>query len=179
MKLDLRPLLAGDKLLSFDCELSLDAEDKDLLSVFSNASFPSPMKVKGDITNTAGYMRLVAELSIDYDTLCSRCLAPLSRSFAFDLEKTVAPKNIVDDLPEEKRYEYAIIEDGFLDLDQEIKPELMLEFPSRDICSDDCKGLCQKCGKNLNEGSCDCKTAEIDPRLAPLQKILDQMKKEK
>jgi uncharacterized protein len=52
-----------------------------------------------------------------------------------------------------------------------------MEFPSRFLCSDDCKGLCQRCGKNLNEGACNCGKDEIDPRLAPLKKILEEMKK--
>lgn len=178
MKLDLRPLLAGDKLLSFDYELKLDAADADSFSFLSDASFPSPMKVKGDITNTAGYMRMKLTLSVDYESMCARCLSPLSGSFALDLEKTVAPRDVLENLPEEKLDEYVIIDDGFLDMDEQLKEQLELEFPSRFLCDEDCLGLCQRCGKNLNEGKCDCPTHEIDPRLAPLQKILDQMKQD-
>ena len=178
MKLDLRPLLAGDKLLSFDYELTLDTNDEDSLSCLSDASFPSPMKVAGDITNTAGYMRMRLSLSVDYESFCARCLAPISGSFTLDLEKTVAPKDVLEDLPEEKLDEYVIIEDGFLDMDEQLKEQLEMEFPSRFLCDEDCAGLCQRCGKNLNEGKCNCPEHEIDPRLAPLQKILDQMKKD-
>ena len=81
MKLDLRPLLAGDKLLTFDYELKLDTDENDPLSCLSDASFPSPMKVWGDITNTAGYMRMTVSLSVDYESACARCLAPISGSF--------------------------------------------------------------------------------------------------
>ena len=178
MKLDLRPLLAGEKLLSFDYELLLDTADEDPLSSLSDASFPSPMKVRGDITNTAGYMRMRVTLSVDYETVCARCLTPIRGSFTHSLEKTVAPQNVLEDLPEEKLDEYVIIDDGFLNMDEQLKEEIELEFPSRFLCREDCKGLCQKCGKNLNDGECDCPKKEIDPRLAPLQKILDQMKKE-
>ena len=178
MKLDLRPLLAGDKLLSFDYELKLDTDDTDPLSCFSDASFPSPMKVKGDITNTAGYMRMSLSLSVDYESSCARCLSPVSGSFALDLEKTVAPRDVLVDLPEERLDDYVIIEDGFLDMDEQLKEQLELEFPARFLCHEDCRGLCQRCGKNLNEGECGCDTKEIDPRLLPLQKLLEQMKKE-
>ncbi|MBQ9085539.1 MAG: hypothetical protein IJY24_07805, partial [Clostridia bacterium] len=58
MRLDLRPLLAGDRLLSFDYELPLSVDPDDTASFLYGVSFPSPMKVKGEITNTAGYMRL-------------------------------------------------------------------------------------------------------------------------
>ena len=178
VKLDLRPLLAGEKLLSFDYELLLDTADEDPLSSLSDASFPSPMKVRGDITNTAGYMRMRVTLSVDYETVCARCLTPIRGSFTHSLEKTVAPQNVLEDLPEEKLDEYVIIDDGFLNMDEQLKEEIELEFPSRFLCREGCKGLCQKCGKNLNDGECDCPKKEIDPRLAPLQKILDQMKKE-
>ena len=178
MKLDLRPLLAGDKLLEFDYELSLDATSEDPASFLYGVRFPSPMKVKGDITNTAGYMRMQLRLEVDYESYCARCLAPLSGSFTLDLEKTVAPKDILEDLPEERLDDYQIIEDGFLDMDEQLLDQLELEFPSRFLCKEDCRGLCQKCGKNLNDGKCDCPEKEIDPRLAPLAKILEQMKNE-
>ena len=178
MKLDLRPLLAGDRLIEFDYELSLDADSEDTISFLSDVDFPSPMKVSGDITNTAGYMRMTVSLSVDYTAECARCLAPVSGQFTLDLEKTVAPRNILDTLDEDKLDDYAIIEDGFLDMDTMLIEQLEMEFPSRFLCKDDCLGLCQRCGKNLNEGPCDCKNDEIDPRLAPLKKILEQMKKE-
>ena len=117
-------------------------------------------------------------LSVDYESACARCLTPLSGSFTLDLEKTVAPRDVLSDLPEEKLDDYVIIEDGFLDIDEQMKEQLELEFPSRFLCNEDCMGLCHKCGKNLNDGECGCNTKEIDPRLLPLQKILDQMKKE-
>ena len=44
------------------------------------------------------------------------------------------------------------------------------------VCDEDCKGLCPKCGKNLNQGECGCVVKEVDPRLAVLQKFLDSTK---
>lgn len=177
MKLDLRPLLAGDKLLKFDYELSLDIDPGDTSSFLYGVSFPSPMKVVGDITNTAGYMRMALRMSVDYSAVCARCLAPVSGEFTLDLEKTVAPRDLLGDIDEDRLDDYAIIEDGFLDMDEQLRSQLEMEFPARFLCREDCKGLCQRCGKNLNEGECDCTDNEIDPRLAPLQKLLEEMKK--
>ena len=179
MKLDLRLLLAGERLLEFDYELALDTDPEDTASILYGVSFPSPMKVKGDITNTAGYMRMYLEAELDYEAKCARCLANVDGSFAFDLEKTVAPKEVLADLDEDRLDDYAIIEDGFLDVDMYVREQLEMEFPLRFLCHDDCKGLCQRCGKNLNEGECDCAKNEIDPRMAPLQKLLDEMNKNK
>ena len=177
VKLDLRPLLAGDRLLTFEYELLLDTDPTDTASFLYGVSFPSPMKVKGEITNTAGYMRMQLTASVNYQAECARCLRPLGGEFTLDLEKTVAPRNLLSDLDEDKLDDYAIIEDGFLDMDEPLMCELEMAFPIRFLCKDDCKGLCPKCGKDLNEGECGCNTKEIDPRLAPLQKLLDEMKK--
>ena len=177
MKLDLRPLLAGERLLTFDYELSPDViSAEDSSSFLYGVSFPSPLKVKGDITNTAGYMRMRLNMSLDYSASCARCLSPVNGSFSLDLEKTVAPRNLLGDSDEYKLADYAIIEDGFLDMDEQLREQMEMEFPIRFLCKDDCKGLCSKCGKNLNDGACDCETCEIDPRLLPLQKLLEQMK---
>ena len=177
MKLDLRPLLAGDRLLKFDYELPLNIDPEDTASFLSGTRFPSPMKVHGDITNTAGYMRMILTASVDYVAQCGRCLSPVEGSFTLNLEKTVAPRNILQDLSEDRLDDYAIVEDGFLDMDEQLREQMEMEFPIRFLCREDCKGLCQKCGKNLNEGKCDCVTREIDPRLAPLAKILEEMNK--
>ena len=179
MKLDLRPLLLGDRLLSFDYELTVDIDSEDTASFLYGVSFPSPMKVKGDITNTAGYMRMHLTASLDYVASCARCLCEVSGSFTFSLEKTVAPREVLTDLDEDRLDDYAIIDDGFLDMDSQITEQLEVEFPIRFLCREDCKGLCSKCGKNLNEGECDCDKKEIDPRMAPLQKLLEQMKNNK
>ena len=178
MKLDLRPLLAGERLLEFDYQLPLMPDPDDTSSFLWSVSFPSPMKVVGKITNTAGYMRLTLSTSVDYQAECARCLAPVSGEFTLDLEKTVAPRNLLEDLDEDKLDDYAIIEDGFLDLDTTLLLQLEMEFPVRFLCKDDCKGLCQRCGRNLNEGECGCTTKEIDPRLEPLRALLERMKEE-
>ena len=180
MKLDLRPLLAGERLLTFDYELSPDViSAEDSSSFLYGVSFPSPLKVKGDITNTAGYMRMRLNMSLDYSASCARCLSPVNGSFSLDLEKTVAPRNLLGDIDEYKLDDYAIIEDGFLDMDEQLLCQLEIEFPIRFLCSEDCLGLCSKCGKNLNYEKCDCDHREIDPRMAPLQELLEKMKKEK
>ncbi len=176
MKLDLRPLLTGEKLLTFDFCLTPNIDPEDTTSFLWGVGFPSPMKVTGDITNTAGYMRMKLHMSVDYEAECARCLSPVNGSFALDLEKTVATRDMLGDLDEDRLDDYAIIEDGFLDIDEQLREQMEIEFPIRFLCREDCRGLCPKCGKNLNEGECGCEKKEIDPRLAPLAKILEDMK---
>ena len=174
MKLDLRPLLAGERLLTFDYQIELDTDPEDSSSFLYGVSFPSPMKVKGDITNTAGYMRMSLTMSVDYSTSCARCLTPVNGQFSLSLEKTVAPKKLLSDLDEDKLDDYAIIEDGFLDLDEQLRDQMEMEFPSRFLCKDDCKGLCQECGCNLNYETCSCNKEDVDIRFEALRGLFDK-----
>ena len=177
VRLDLRPLLAGDKLLTFDYDLALDTEEYDVTSFLYGVSFPSPMKVTGKITNTAGYMRMSVTASVDYQAECARCLAPVNGTFTLDLEKTVATRDMLGDAKEDELDDFAIIEDGFLETDEPVTEQLEMEFPLRFLCKEDCLGLCQRCGQNLNEGECNCGKGEIDPRLEPLRAIYEALKK--
>ena len=178
MKLDLRPLLAGERFMQFEYELPLSIDSEDTSSFLFGVSFPSPMKVKGEITNTAGYMRMTLTMSVDYTAECARCLAPVSGCFSLDLEKTVATREVLGDLDENRLDDYAIIDDGFLDMDEPLLEQLEMEFPVRFLCKEDCRGLCQKCGHDLNDGDCGCDTKDLDPRLEPLRKLLEKMKSE-
>ncbi len=178
LTLDLRPLLAGERLLEFNYELPLEYNPEDTSSFLYGVSFPSPMKVEGRITNTAGYMRMTLSMSVSYQAECARCLSPVGGVFSLNLEKTVAPRNLLEDVSEDRLDDYAVIEDGFLDIDESLYAQIEMEFPMRFLCREDCRGLCPKCGKNLNEGECNCSTTEIDPRMEPLRRLLEQMKAE-
>ncbi len=176
MKLDLRAMLAGEcRTLTIDFTLLPVTDPDDQRSNLWGVRFPSPMEVKGEIVNTAGYMRMCLDLSLDYTAPCARCLTDVDGTFTFSLEKTVAPRNLLEGLGEDALDDYAIVEDGFLDMDEQLLELVELEFPTRILCRPDCKGLCDKCGHDLNDGPCDCRE-EIDPRLAPLAAMLAEMR---
>lgn len=176
VKLDLRGLIAEEyRVLPIHYTIVLDsALTEDPKSSLYGVRFPSPMEVNGEIVNTAGYMRMSLNLSLDYTAPCARCLAETHGKFSFSLEKTVAPKNLLTGLDEDALDDYAIVEDGFLDMDEQLIELLELEFPRKILCRPDCRGLCPKCGRDLNTGDCDCRE-EPDPRWAPLQAILEEM----
>jgi uncharacterized protein len=66
-----------------------------------------------------------------------------------------------------------------LDLRPAVREQILLSLPSAPVCSDDCKGLCPSCGKDLNEGECGCDRTVMDPRWAALKGIQLESKKEK
>ena len=116
-------------------------------------------------------MALCARCEIDYQSRCARCLEDVFGTFVLEFNRTVA---ISGTLQNDQSDEYVVVKNGLLDIDHEMVEDLMLEFPSKLLCKEECAGLCSKCGKNLNFGQCDCpKKKEIDPRLAILQKLLE------
>ena len=168
MVLDMRPMLRGEVgRIHIDYLLTPDPVE--------GAKFNGDAHVVGDVTDEAGYMHLTLTASVAYTAECARCLEPISGDFAVQLERTVAAEGTLSEKQmEENVDEYAVIEDGKLDLDETIREELLLSFPMRFLCHEDCLGLCPKCGKPRREGDCGCPTFEPDPRLAVLKQLFDK-----
>ena len=140
--------------------------------------FPENAHVEGELTDDAGYMRLQLTATLPYRGFCARCLDPVEGVFTLDFERTVAAEgSISEEQLEENLDAYVMIRDGKLDVDEALREELLVCFPMRLLCHEDCEGLCPKCGKPRREGDCGCPTKEIDPRLAVLQKWLDKEEK--
>ena len=171
MILDITSLISGKvDSLSFEYDINDDGEDSILIPP-NDVSFAPPVHVQGTVTNNAGYMTLSVVAELNYDTHCARCLENISGKFILNFNRIVANSGTLQD---EDNDAYVIVKNGKLDIDRELVEDLLLEFPTRFLCEEECAGLCPKCGKNLNFGPCDCpKKKEIDPRLAILQKLLE------
>ena len=171
MMLDLSSLLSGQRSrIDFEYEIVQDDEENAILPP-DDVSFTAPVRVKGVITDNAGYMALSASAQIDYRSRCARCLEDIFGTFILEFNRTVANSGT---LQNEANDEYVVVKGGKLDIDRQLVEDLMLEFPSKLLCKEECAGLCPKCGKSLASGLCDCpKKKEIDPRLAILQKLLE------
>jgi uncharacterized protein len=168
MILDMLPILSGS-LQQIDFDFSFrPSEDSLLATVYSDVDFAEPIIVTGYVKNMAGYMVLSADVKVCYSTMCARCLEPVSNVLEISFEKDIASSGEVSS----ENDDYIMIEDKKLDLLPTVEEEIMLEMPSRTLCKEDCLGLCHKCGKNLNEGDCDCGKKEVDPRLAILKTLL-------
>ena len=165
MKIDVAALLSGaEKTLPFEAEERIES------ALLSEITLDSPVRVRGTITNRAGYMRLQAEVDFSYTTECARCLAPIRREVTLSFEKGVADEKT---LRNEEQDEFLIIRNFALDLTDEVTEQMFMVLPYRELCREDCRGLCPRCGRDLNEGDCGCAKKTVDPRLAVLGKLLD------
>ncbi len=111
---------------------------------------------------------------------CSRCAKEFSRPFftRFDVSYLPQPKWSNEDDEIELKYEDMAIgyHDGVaFDVNLMVLEQIELAMPMRFICRDDCKGLCYRCGADLNEGECLCDKEETDSRLS----VLLEFKKKK
>ena len=121
-------------------------------------------------------LNLKAELS--YSSECARCLAPVNGVFSLDFERTVVSEGTISDEQLDEHFdEYAILDKTMLDIDEPLSEEMLLSFPAKLLCSEDCPGLCPKCGKPKREGKCECPEHEMDPRWAALKTFFDEDKK--
>jgi uncharacterized protein len=94
--------------------------------------------------------------------------------FTYTVEKTIVTEGtLTDEQLEENEEEYVVLQNGMLDVDEQLDEYLLLAFPMRLLCDEACEGLCPKCGRPKREGPCGCPTKEIDPRLAVLAKFFE------
>ena len=170
MLIDVGPLLRGE-VSKIDIDYMLKADS------IGGIDFPEEAHVRGSITDNAGYMRLCLSADLPYETECARCLAPTSGVFSLDFERTVATEGMLtEEQLEDNVDEYIVISDKVLDVDEQLREEILLCFPQKILCSDDCPGLCPKCGKPKRDGACGCPEKEIDPRLAVLKNFFSEEK---
>ncbi len=106
---------------------------------------------------------------------CDRCLDLVEVPLEFEIIRTVDLSE-KDEPSVEIQSEQPYVSGYNLDVDQLVCDELILNLPMKILCSENCKGICNRCGTNLNHETCDCDTRSLDPRMAVIQDIFKQYK---
>lgn len=128
------------------------------------------------ISNLGNRVVLIeGNIDVSLTMFCSRCLKELEYPMKLDFNKEIdfnlTAEERADDLDETN---YIV---GYnLDVDIMVYDEILIAFPMKLLCSEDCKGLCKNCGANLNETTCDCDNAEYDPRMSKIRDIFNNFK---
>ncbi len=114
------------------------------------------------------------DVDLTLEIPCGRCLEPVSTEISFSIDKKLTLQDKVATDEEMEETDYLI---GFeLDVDKLIYSEVLVNWPMKVLCKDDCKGICKVCGMNLNAGTCKCETFVPDPRMAAIQDIFSKFK---
>ena len=163
MVLDVRPILhVPGKQLYF--QFQLDLSD----SVFEGRYPVSrPVETEGRVRNTAGLLELSLSARTTLDAVCDRC----GKEFLQEKEVSYSCM-LAEELQNEDSDEIVLLEDGKVDVGDLARTAFILGMDTKTLCSEDCKGLCPRCGANWNLGPCSCKK-EQDPRMAALAKLLE------
>jgi uncharacterized protein len=149
-----------------------------------------PSLLSGRITKMGRQVLVQAKFELPLTTPCKRCLKTVALHENVELIRTYAPE---DQLKPHKEHKGDASEGSFepelvdqetyqgkeLDLTPAVREQILLSLPAAPLCAEDCKGLCPKCGKDLNDGECGCDRAVLDPRWTALKGIQLESKKEK
>jgi uncharacterized protein len=129
--------------------------------------------VVGELSKSAAKTDVKGSINAPVEVDCTRCLTPISRELDIVFDVDFVDKELFPD-NKETHLESAdlgtdVIEGNELDLSQVVREQILLNIPEQVLCRDDCRGICPTCGKDLNEGDCNCGEKEIDPRWAALK----------
>ena len=115
--------------------------------------------VTGQVLNFAERLEVSGIVSATVETICARCLTPLSIPLSFNIEETIGQDEVT-------------LDGTILDIDDIVNKNVLVNLSIKYLCSDDCKGICGKCGADLNVSKCNCIDDVIDERFAALKNLL-------
>jgi uncharacterized protein len=137
--------------------------------------FLGPIRIHLNLSRSGRTVWVESRIRAEAEFSCDRCLERFSSVLNAAFRATLKPKPQVspgeevelgrDDL------ETDFYEGDEIDLTSILQDQLLLALPPKSVCREDCRGLCQRCGQNMNRGTCRCTDQEIDPRLEPLKKF--------
>ena len=130
------------------------------------------------IRTTDGVL-VTGKLHCSLELACARCLEPFAFPLRFTLEEEFRATLDIHTgvfLPRTEDFEPATAIDAHheIDLSEVVRQNILLALPPHQICRSQCAGLCPQCGKNWNDGPCDCKPDALDPSFEKLKELLDQ-----
>jgi uncharacterized protein len=127
--------------------------------------FEKPVKVVGRIKNIGSALRMTIAIEGEYKSFCDRCGCDIQKTVSNETEEDITGGS--EDFDEEM----FVLNGHVLDISGAVETLLYTGLPMINLCKEDCKGLCPKCGANLNKTECNCDTTRYDPRFAIFRKL--------
>ena len=144
----------------------------DLSDLCYGVSYPvsEPVLAEGNVRNTAGVLVMQGSIATTIHGICDRCASEFHRKVEFPIDVVLVTKLESEENEDEWVFP---LEGDSADLDDIVRTVFVLNLDSKLLCKENCKGICPKCGKNLNDGPCNCRK-ELDPRFAALEQLLEK-----
>ena len=165
-------LLGLSKIIDSPAQSVSISTSVDLSDLRYGVSHPvsEPVLAEGTVRNTAGVLLMEGSVTTTIHGLCDRCAVEFDRKIEFPINVVLVTELSNEDNEDEWVFP---LEGDSADLDDIVRTVFVLNLDSKLLCRDDCKGLCFRCGKNLNDGPCGCQK-EPDPRFAALRQLLEK-----
>ena len=129
-----------------------------------------PIVAVGTVRNTADVLMMKGTITTQIHGICDRCAADFTQNVEIPIDVVLVEEFSNEDSEDEWVFP---LEADSADLEDIVRTVFVLNMDSKLLCSPECKGLCCRCGKNLNDGPCGCQK-ELDPRFAALRQLLDK-----
>ncbi|AQS09303.1 hypothetical protein CLOBY_14300 [Clostridium saccharobutylicum] len=124
-------------------------------------------EVVGVIFSDSDILILNAKIKTNLEMICSRCLDTFIYPIDIDIEERFTTNS------DSKDDEAIVVMDDVLDITEIVETSIISTLPIKRVCKDDCKGLCQECGCNLNYETCSCHKEDVDIRFEALRGLFD------
>ena len=122
-----------------------------------------------------GKVLIKGESLLEFVLPCDRCLKPVKTKVELAFEREVLAPELVPD--EDTKEDQHFVDEYELNVEELLIEELQMVWPSKILCDENCKGICKKCGKDLNKENCGCDDFVPDVRLANLMDIFNAAQK--
>ncbi len=163
MQLDLKQVFQREGFaLPLNIEFDFSGEE-----IYGAFPISKPVVISGTVENQASVVVLRYRAEVEYTRECDRCLDLSTTEYELEYEHVLTAE-----IQDEETDELIYIPDFQLDFEEMAKEDIILDMPTKHLCRQECKGLCPKCGCNLNHGECSCEMSEPDPRLAALRQLI-------
>ena len=150
------------------------------LKIFRNGLGEYPVTESSDVHVKINYMengklQIEGACKLTVEIPCDRCLEDVEVKVTLDFKHKIDTESDAYDQSEDLDENNYI--DGYsLDVEQLVYNELLVGWPTKILCSEDCKGICNVCGQNLNKGTCNCEDTGLDPRMSVIRDVFKNFK---
>lgn len=160
--------------------LSLDETVPCSIEAFQKGNQTFPVRERDDVKVSVEHVegrtyRIRAAGRLVLEIPCDRCLEPVRMEFKPEYDRKVVLGG--EDAGQAEQSEETSYIDGYaLDADELVRKEILIGWPAKILCREDCKGICSVCGQNLNEGTCNCEDTGLDPRMSVIRDVFKNFK---
>jgi len=144
-----------------------------------DAPLTSPIEAHLELRKSGQSVHVHGRLGGDIEVACSRCLKPVKRTLELPLDVTFHPMPEMGPDKHELQMDEMDLdfyEGDSIDLGGLLREQVLLNMDIKPLCDENCRGICQQCGKDLSTGDCLCKKEATDSRLEVLRKFMDKGK---